>query len=558
MTEKIISKIKPDEGKKQSSINHILELMDTHEVYYKYQKYLTNWHSNMVVYEDTPMRVTDNIIKLKWNCLDKKWGKNTGYYELIIQAIKNSELYNVSTNYWPTTDSKEYHKTFSGITDNRIVTGDLFSWMWSMDDEDLEKIIYKPILQTSKLFYVIAVILVGIIALGAYALYLQLTQGLVVTGMDDTVFWGVYMVNLIFFLGISYGGTLVSGILRMTGQGWRTPITRMAEAVTVCALIVAVPMIIIDAGRPERAMNILLYGRLESPILWDTISISTYLMGSVLFLYLSLIPDVAICRDKLTTVSKLKKRVYKLLALGWTGSKTQIKRLNKALFIIPIILVPVAISAHTALAWVFGVATRVGWHSTIFGPYFVVAAIFSGVAAIVVVMGILRKLFHLERFITLKHFKSLAAILLVLDLTYLYFTISEWLTTGYAGELHEIEYLTYLFGGQYQWVMYGFLAFGVLLPAFIIAIPKTATIKGIMVASVMIMVAMWMKRFIIVVSTLAIPQISGELGTYTPSWVEWAITAAGIAVFLLLYLIFTMFFPIISVWETKEEWEKNN
>lgn len=419
-------------------------------------------------------------------------------------------------------------------------------------EDEMEEVLYEPLLSSGKAYYILVGVLLAIIGLGAYAYYTQLQEGLVVTGMRDVVFWGVYITNLIFFIGISYGGTLVSGILRVTRTEWRRPITRIAEAVTVFALIVAIPMIIVDLGRPERLHHFVLYGRIESPLTWDFISIGTYLVGSLIYLYVCLIPDMAICRDNLFGVSSWKRKLYKWLSLGWTGTEEQKRRLEKGIAVMPIVLIPVAISAHTVLAWVFGVTTRAGWHSTIFGPYFVVAAIFSGIASIIIVMAILRRVYHLEDYIKPAHLKNLAYMLLVLDLAYIYFTISEYLTSGYAGKSAEAELLNSIFGGQYYIFFWTFLIGGLLVPAFIVAIPKTRTITGIVTASIFVVIAMWIKRYIIIVPALARPMLPYSWGVYWPTWVEWSITAAGFAVFILLYLIFSKISPMISIWEVRE------
>jgi molybdopterin-containing oxidoreductase family membrane subunit len=428
----------------------------------------------------------------------------------------------------------------------------------SRSREEIEKPILRPIISTRKSSYAFIIVLLVIIGIGIYAYYFQLKEGLTVTGLTDTIFWGVYVVNLIFFLGISYGGTLISGILRITGSEWRRPITRMAEAITVCSLLIAVPMILVDIGRLERSYYILFYSRLQSPLIWDTLSITTYLAGSVLYLYLSLIPDIALCRDKLTDVSSFKKKIYRWLSLGWRGTEEQKKYLERGLFVMPLILIPIAISAHTALAWLFGTATRVGWHSTIFGPYFVLAAIFSGVAMIIIIMAIIRRYYNLEEYIKPVHFKHLGYFLLVLNLGYIYFTISDFLTSGYAGQTLELEWLNSMFSGDYFIFFWIFVIGGLLVPAFLIIFPKTRTIKGIVLAAILVVIALWIKRYLIVVATLAIPLISGPAGIYTPTWVEWAITAAGIAAISLLFIIFSKLFPIVSIWEIREGAEKEN
>src|SRR5579884_1158099 len=265
----------------------------------------------------------------------------------------------------------------------------------------------------------------------------QCRIGLAATAMTNYFSWGVYIINFVFFIGISHAGTLVSAILRVTGAEWRRPITRMAEGITVFALMIGGPMILIDMGRPDRLYNLILHGRLQSPILWDLLSVTTYITGSLLYLYLPMIPDLALLRDYPGHLANWRRRIYRKLSLGWTGTPEQWRRLERAIGVMAVVIIPVAVSVHTVVSWIFGMTLRAGWHSTIFGPYFVVGAIFSGIAALITAMAIFVWYFrpyHLDRYITLGHFKKLASLLLAVNLIYIYFTVSEYLTMGYPSE----------------------------------------------------------------------------------------------------------------------------
>ncbi len=420
-----------------------------------------------------------------------------------------------------------------------------------MTDEEMERIIFKPLVETGAGFYAVMAVLGGLVALGVYAYYVQLTEGLIVTGMTDIVVWGLYITNFVFFIGISHAGTLISAILRLTNAEWRRPITRMAEAITVFALLIGASMILIDLGRPERLLNIPIFGRIQSPILWDFTSILAYLAGSMLYLYLPLIPDIARLKNKLKNVSRFKRKIYSFLSLNWKGTKEQKVRLEKGIAVMAVIIVPIAVSVHTVVSWIFSMTPRAGWHSTIFGPYFVVGAIFSGIASIIIAMAIFRKVYGLEKFLTPRHFKYLGLMLLTLNIAYIYFTLSEYLTAGYWGMEAEGQLLKEIFGGAYATYFWTFVIFGLIVPAFIIAIPKTRTITGIVIASILVNIGMWIKRFIITVPTLALPQIGSEWGVYTPTWVEWSITIGAVAALMLLFLLFSKFFPLISIWEVK-------
>lgn len=401
--------------------------------------------------------------------------------------------------------------------------------------------------------------LLAVILAGAGAYVYQLVNGLKVTAMREYVSWGVYMTNFVFFIGVSHAGTLISAILRVTDAEWRRPITRMAEAITVFALLVGAPMVIIDMGRPDRILNVFFHGRLNSPILWDVCAITTYLTGSLLYLYVAMIPDLGLLLEPVAEGQKpsLRQRLYRTLSLGYRGTADQRRLLEKALATMAVIIIPVAISVHTVVSWIFGMTLRPGWHSTIFGPYFVVGAIFSGTAAILTAMAFFRKVYGLERYLTFRQFKALATLLLALNLLYIYFTLSEYVTIWYGAESTDKRLLDLLMGGGAYGITFWLMAvFGLFVPAILLVIPNKDSIARIVVAAVLINIAMWIKRYLIIVPTLMTPYIAAEAGGiiphYHPTWVEWTVSAGGLAFFLLLFTLFAKLFPIISIWETVE------
>ncbi len=392
-------------------------------------------------------------------------------------------------------------------------------------------------------------------AWGLFAYIHQLRNGLAVTAMSDYFCWGVYIINFVFFIGISMAGTLISAILRLTGAEWRRPITRMAEGITVFALLIAGPMVIIDMGRPDRFFHTLWYGRLQSPILWDIFALITYLAGSLLYLYLPLIPDLAMLRDSKKQFPVWRQWLYRKLALNWQGTAQQHRRLERAISIMAVIIIPVAISIHTVTAWIFGMTLRPGWHSTIIGPDFVVGALYSGIAAVITIMALFRRFFHLEQYITVEHIKKLSLLLLAACLAYLYFTVNDYLGPEYMSQISETQLLNSLFKGSYAAQFWSMITVGLLIPAVLLALPWTRTVRGIVTASILVNIGMWLMRYIIVVPTLSTPFLPPRPGvqlTYIPTWVEWSITIAGFAAAMLLYLIFSKLFPIISIWEMKQ------
>ncbi|GAB4325424.1 MAG: polysulfide reductase NrfD [Dehalococcoidia bacterium] len=421
----------------------------------------------------------------------------------------------------------------------------------------LEEAALRPLIHTSRMWYVWVGSLVITIAWGAVGYVYQLRNGLSVTGLGDEVFWGFYITNFVFFIGISHAGTLISAILRVTQAEWRRPVTRMAEVITGVALLIGGLMPIIDLGRPDRIPNLLLHGRIGSPIIWDFISISTYLTGSLIYLYLPLIPDLALARDRLKgRVSRFRWTIYRVLAMGWRDTPRQRRRLERALSVMMVLIIPIAVSVHTVVSWIFSMTMRAGWDSTIFGPYFVVGAIFSGTAGIITVMYVFRRVYHLEEYITEKQFRYLGLLLLALGVIYLYFTFAEYLTTGYKLKEGEKLLLEELLGGQYALLFWAFAIPGTLVPVVLLAMPWTRTIPLIVTASVLINIGMWLKRFVIVVPSLGLPLMPYEWGVYSPTWVEIAITAGALAGFALIFTAFAKLFPIVSVWEIAEGWER--
>jgi molybdopterin-containing oxidoreductase family membrane subunit len=279
----------------------------------------------------------------------------------------------------------------------------------------------------------------------------------------------------------------------------------MAEGITVCALLVAAPMILVDMGRPDRIFFTLIHGRLQSPILWDILSLATYLAGSLLYLYLPLLPDLALMRDQGERFPSWARRFYRVAALGWKGTEDQRRRLERGIAVMAIAIIPVAVSIHTVTAWLFGLTLRPGWHSTIIGPDFVVGAIYSGVAAVITFMALFRRVFRLGRYLLPVHFEKLAKLLLVAGVVYAYFTFNELIGGIYVKEASERPLLASIFSGAYAREFWAMTFVGLILPMGILLVPRLRTIGGIVAASLLVNVGMWIMRFLIIVPTLAAP-----------------------------------------------------
>lgn len=414
----------------------------------------------------------------------------------------------------------------------------------SLDEEKL----LQPILHTGKWFYISITLLASVAAFAVWTWYYQISTGLGVTGMNRPVFWGIYITNFVFFIGISHAGTLISAILRICQAEWRRSITRAAEVITVLVLFFGVFNIIVDLGRPDRALNVIQHAQFGSPLLWDMISISIYLLASSLYLLLPLIPDIARLRDRKMGLHWL----YRILAFGWKGTPEQKRKLEVGISIMAVLVIPIAISVHTVVSWVFGMTVQPMWHSTIFGPYFVVGAIYSGIAALLITMAIIRKVYRFENYMKDVHFDNMGKLLIVFTLLWFYFTFTEYLTTFYGSEPTHMAVFYSKLTGPYAPAFWTMILCCFVIPMIILSRKKTRSVTGCVVASIGIIIGMWLERFTIVVPTLINPRIPQAPGMYNPTWVEWSITAGCFAFFILLYMAFTKIFPIISIWEVEE------
>src|SRR5215471_522757 len=414
----------------------------------------------------------------------------------------------------------------------------------------------RPVVQPGKGWYATVIVSALGVAAAAGAFGYQLYRGIGVIGIDRPVYWGFYITNFVFWIGISHAGTLISAILRVTGAEWRRPVTRCAETIPVFALMIGGAFPIVHLGRPllfywlvpypnERG----LWPNFRSPLMWDFFAINTYLMGSLIYLYLPLIPDFALLRAR----SKgLSRRLYSALSLGWRGTDVQWHRLEKAVRIMAVIIIPVAVSVHTVVSWDFAMAIQPMWHSTIFGPYFVTGAIFSGIAALILAMAVIRKVLHLEEYLKPVHFNNLGLLMLAMTLLWFYFTFAEYLTTYYGNEPAEMAIFQAKVSGPYSPLFWAMVACCFLIPFPILAIKRLRTITGTVVASACVVSGMWLERFLIIVPTLSHPRLSYNWGSYRPTWVEITITIGTVTGFIMLYAIVTRIFPIVAIWEYKE------
>ena len=417
-----------------------------------------------------------------------------------------------------------------------------------------ERVLLRPLVETSRGFYVVAGLLGAVTLWGLFAYYLQVRYGLGRTGLNRPEYWGIYIICFVFFIGISHAGTLISAILRVSKAEWRRSITRSAELITVLVIGFGAIQPIIDLGRPDRLFNVLFNAQLRSPLLWDVISIGLYFTASSIYLYIPLIPDLARIRD-----SGIKApRLYTFLAAGYRDTPAQQARLHKAIGILAIAVIPIAISVHTVIGWIFAMTLRPMWHSTIFGPYFVIGAIHSGIAAILVAMVILRRAYRLEDYFKPVHFDYLGRMLLVFSLLWFYFTFAEYLTVFYGAEPAEMRTFWAKVSGRYAVPFWTMVAGCFFIPFALMARRSTRSPPGVLAAGIAVMVGMWLERYNIVVPTSVNPiwEIESQ-GRYFPSWIELSIMVATFSGFILLYMVATKFVPIVSIWEIEEGREES-
>ena len=424
--------------------------------------------------------------------------------------------------------------------------------------ERLVKKTERPVLKTSFAYWAWLGFLVAVVLWGAYAYSIQLRDGLIATGMRDRISWGIYISVFIFFTGVSMAGTVISAMLRASKANWRVSITRIAEFITAIALLIGAGFIVMDMGRPERFFNIYFFGRWQSPIMWDVMAVTTYLTASVLYLYAPLIPDIAMFRDRLgKSVGPFRRWFYRTAALDWTGTSGQRRALGRSITVLMVIIIPIAVSVHSVVSWLFGMTLRVGWNTSIFGILFVAGAIFSGLATLIVILAILRRVYHWEEYVTELHFKYLGYLMAILALFMIYMNISEYLTAGFKFEEGAEFAFRQLFLDEFAGLFGFYLLFGLVVPVVIVLVPKLRTVGGIVVAAILVVVAMFVERYFLVVTALRVPLMPYEAADYSPSWVEWSIVAAGFALFSLLISIAVKLFPMLAVWEMVEEHEQD-
>ena len=400
--------------------------------------------------------------------------------------------------------------------------------------------------------------LAALMTLGAGALVWiwQIKKGLGIAGYSHPIFWGAYIVTFVFWVGIAHAGTLISAILYLFRAKWRNAINRSAEAMTVFAVFTAQLFLGIHVGRIWKAYFILpypnqrgLWVNFKSPLLWDTFAISTYTMISVIFLYVGLLPDLAIARDR---SSGWRRHLYGALSLGWRGTTRQWKAHTRSVLHLSGLATPLVLSVHSVVSWDFAVSIVPGWHATIFAPYFVAGAIFSGFAMVLTVMIPVRRIFGLEHIITDYHFDNMCRFLLLTSLIVGYAYGVEYFIAWYSGvEAERTSFWLRAFGPYWisAWIMIICNAF---VPQLFWFRRIRTHVPSVFVIAVLINIGMWFERYVIIITGLSREYNPAVWGHYTPNIFELIIVAGSFAFFSFAFLIFLKLFPVIPISEMKE------
>jgi molybdopterin-containing oxidoreductase family membrane subunit len=383
-----------------------------------------------------------------------------------------------------------------------------------------------------------------------------LVKGIGIWGVNIPVGWGFAIINFVWWIGIGHAGTLISAILLLFRQEWRTSINRFAEAMTLFAVACAGIFPALHVGRPWLAYWLLpypntmsLFPQFRSPLLWDVFAVSTYATVSALFWYVGLIPDLATLRDR--AKSKPWKILYGIGAMGWRGAARHWERYETAYLLLAGLATPLVISVHTVVSFDFAVSVIPGWHATIFPPYFVAGAIYSGFAMVLTLAIPLRKIYGLQDFITLRHLQNMAKIVLATGMIVVYGYSMEAFFAWYSANPYEEAMLANRMFGDYGWAYWCLLGCNALTPQFLWFKKVRSNVAALFVIALIVNVGMWLERFVIVVTSLSHDYLPSSWDTYTPTKWDWGLYIGTFGLFLALLFLFIRFLPMISIFEMR-------
>ncbi len=402
---------------------------------------------------------------------------------------------------------------------------------------------------------ILGVAVLGVVQ-GFLVLAYQTYVGLGVAGYQQPIFWGVYIITFVFWIGIGHAGTLISAILFLFRAKWRNAVNRGAEALTVFAVITAALFPILHLGRLWKVYFLIpypnqraLWVNFKSPLLWDVFAISTYASISIVFFYIGLIPDIAMARDRATGGKKI---AYTILALGWQGTGPQWKAHSRSVLHLSGLATPLVLSVHSVVSWDFAMSIVPGWHATIFAPYFVAGAVFGGFAMVLVVLIPVRRIFRLEKYLTNYHFENMSRFILFTSTICGYAYLAEYFIAWYSGvEFEQSSFWLRAFGPYWisTWCM---IVFNVVFPQLLWIKKLRTNIPFIFGLCFLINLGMWFERYVIIITSLSREYISGSWGLYIISPVEIAVIVGSFCWFGMWFLLFLKAFPVIAISEIKE------
>ncbi len=424
---------------------------------------------------------------------------------------------------------------------------------------EMNAMIMEAMHYTTWKFWVVAAILGAIVLVGLFGSWgYMIAEGLGVAGVNRPVFWGIFLVNTVFWIGISHAGTFISAILRVFKSEFRRPFTRAAELMTTFGLVQAGFSIFMHMGRvwlsywlfpyPNQRQ---LWPNFHSPLSWDLLAITTYLLASTMYLFLPLIPDLAMARDR--TAGGWRKNFYKVLALGFRGTEGEWTHLRNAMNIFAFAIIPVMFSVHTIVSWDFAVATRPGWNSTIFGPYFVIGALHSGMGAVIMVLAVVRATMkNMKYFIRPEHFDAIGKLMLIISMGWAYFFFNDYMVQWYGGDKWTEALLHWHEAGPMGWMWFLMLIVNVAIPWLVLWNKRWRSNPWIVfVVGLLINVGMYLERYIIIPISLTINRMPFTWRMYEPG-IEIPLSIGTLAFFILLYMIASKLIPLVPVWEVQE------
>lgn len=420
-------------------------------------------------------------------------------------------------------------------------------------NHDIIRMLDRP----SVKWWILFIFDLAVLAFGLFCFLYQVYTGLGVAGYAYPVFWAVYITNFVFWVGIAHSGTLISAILFLFRARFRLSIYRISEAMTVFAVFTAGLFPIIHLGRPWNFYWLFPYPNqrelwinFKSPLVWDVFAVSTYLTVSSIFFFVGMIPDIAAIRDRVK--EPIRKVLYSILSLGWKNSDWEWTHYTRAYLYFAAFATPLVISVHSVVSWDFAMANVPGWHTTIFPPYFVAGAIFSGLALVITLVVPIRKIFHLEPYITIANFEGMAKLIILTSLIVTYAYGVEFFMAWYSGIPYEWDQFMYRATGDYAFFYWTMVFCNCVVPIALWFKSVRTNIPALFIVSIFINIGMWFERFNIIVISLSHEFMPSSWGLYKVSWVELGVTAGSFAWFFMFFLIFIKTLPAVSIAELKE------